>query len=180
MMMPVALLLAGLLAANTALAEERQACEIPRSLLFGSNELKHVAEAVTRNHKLTIAVVGSGSSILGGPEGPASAYPARLEAALKQRLPGTEAKVVTLVRSRMSAEDMAHGMGKLLAEEKPDLVIWQTGTLDAIRRIDPDDFRAALEQGLETLQKGGADVILMNMQCQPGALLRILMKMLWV
>ena len=64
MMMPVALLLAGLLAANTALAEERQACEIPRSLLFGSNELKHVAEAVTRNHKLTIAVVGSGSSIL--------------------------------------------------------------------------------------------------------------------
>jgi len=167
MMMPVALLLAGLLAANTALAEERQACEIPRSLLFGSNELKHVAEAVTRNHKLTIAVVGSGSSILGGPEGPASAYPARLEAALKQRLPGTEAKVVTLVRSRMSAEDMAHGMGKLLAEEKPDLVIWQTGTLDAIRRIDPDDFRAALEQGLETLQKGGADVILMNMQYSP-------------
>jgi len=167
MMMPVALLLAGLLAANTALAEERQACEIPRSLLFGSNELKHVAEAVTRNHKLTIAVVGSGSSILGGPEGPASAYPARLEAALKQRLPGTEAKVVTLVRSRMSAEDMAHGMGKLLAEEKPDLVIWQTGTLDAIRRIDLDDFRAALEQGLETLQKGGADVILMNMQYSP-------------
>jgi len=155
------------LAANTALAEERQACEIPRSLLFGSNELKHVAEAVTRNHKLTIAVVGSGSSILGGPEGPASAYPARLEAALKQRLPGTEAKVVTLVRSRMSAEDMAHGMGKLLAEEKPDLVIWQTGTLDAIRRIDLDDFRAALEQGLETLQKGGADVILMNMQYSP-------------
>jgi len=167
MRMPLALLLAGLLAAETALAQERQTCEIPRSFLFGSNDLKHVTEAVTKQHKLTIAVVGTGSSILAGPEGPASAYPARLEAALKQRLPGTAIKVVTLVRSRMSAEDMAHGMGKLLADEKRDLVIWQTGTLDAIRRIDPDDFRTALEQGVETLQKGGADVILMNMQYSP-------------
>jgi lysophospholipase L1-like esterase len=167
MMMRGALLVAGLLMAHTALAEERQACEIPRSLLFGTNELRHVAESVQRDRKLTIAVVGSGSSILAGPEGPASAYPARLEAALKQRLPGTEIKVVTLVRSRMSAEDMAQGMAKLLADEKPNLVIWQTGTLDAIRRIDPDEFRTALEAGVETLQKGGADVILMNMQYSP-------------
>ena len=67
----------------------------------------------------------------------------------------------------MSAEDLAQGMAKLLADEKPDLVIWQTGTLDAIRRIEPDNFRAALEEGVETLHKGGADVILMNMQYSP-------------
>jgi len=67
----------------------------------------------------------------------------------------------------MSAEDLARGMAKLLVDEKPDLVIWQTGTLDAIRRIEPDDFRAALEEGVETLHKGGADVILMNMQYSP-------------
>jgi hypothetical protein len=47
------------------------------------------------------------------------------------------------------------------------LVIWQTGTTDAIRRIEPDEFRAALDQGIEILQKGGADVILMNMQYSP-------------
>src|SRR4029450_10705779 len=64
-------------------------------------------------------------------------------------------------------EDLAHGMAKLLIDEKPDLVIWQTGTIDAIRRIEPDDFRAALEEGVETVQKGGADVILMNMQYSP-------------
>jgi hypothetical protein len=167
MMMPVALLLACLFAADAGSAAERQACDIPGSLLFGTNELKHVAEAVTKDNKLTVAVVGTGSSILAGPEGPASAYPARLEAALKQRLPGTAVKVITLVRSRMSAEDMAQGMAKLVADEKPNLVIWQTGTLEAIRRIDPEDFRAALEEGVETLQKGGADVILMNMQYSP-------------
>ena len=152
---------------GTVVAAEGQKCEIPGYLLFGNNELKHVAEAVKKDRRLTIAVVGTGSSILAGPDGPRSAYPARLEAALKQRLPSVAVKVVTLVRTRMSAEDLARGMAKLLVDEKPDLVIWQTGTLDAIRRIEPDDFRAALEEGLETLHKGGADVILMNMQYSP-------------
>ena len=169
---PLAATLAGLSVALSALtgtvvAAEGQKCEIPGYLLFGNNELKHVAEAVKKERRLTIAVVGTGSSILAGPDGPRSAYPARLEAALKQRLPSVAVKVVTLVRTRMSAEDLAQGMAKLLVDEKPDLVIWQTGTLDAIRRIEPDDFRAALDAGVETLHKGGADVILMNMQYSP-------------
>jgi lysophospholipase L1-like esterase len=162
-----ALSLALLAPAGTAFAAERQACEIPSYLLFGSNELKHVTEAVTKQRRLTIAVVGTGSSILAGPDGPSSAYPARLEAALKARLPGVAVKVVTLARTRMTAEDLAKGMAKLLVDEKPDLVIWQTGTLDAIRRIEPDTFRMALEEGVETLHRGGADVILMNMQYSP-------------
>jgi lysophospholipase L1-like esterase len=148
-------------------AAEGQQCEIPGYLLFGSNELKHVAEAVQKDKRLTVAVVGTGSSILTGPDGPRSAYPARLEAILQKRLPSVAVKVVSLVRTRMTTEDLARGMEKMLVDEKPDLVIWQTGTLDAIRRIDPDEFRAALEDGVETLHKGGADVILMNMQYSP-------------
>jgi hypothetical protein len=156
-----------LVLAGSVAAAEGQRCEVPDYLLFGNNELKHVTEAVKKDRRLTIAVVGTGSSILAGPDGPRSAYPARLEEALTRRLPSVAVKVVTLVRTRMSAEDLARGMAKLLVDEKPDLVIWQTGTLDAIRRIEPDDFRAALEEGLETLHKGGADVILMNMQYSP-------------
>jgi len=151
----------------TGAAVAAEPCDIPGYLLIGNNELKHVAEAVQKEKKLTIAVVGTGSSILAGPDGPRSAYPARLEAVLKAKLPSVAVKVISLVRTRMTAEDMAKGMEKMLTDEKPDLVIWQTGTLDAIRRIDPDDFRAALEEGVETLHKGGADVILMNMQYSP-------------
>ena len=142
-------------------------CEIPGYLLSGNNDLKRVAASVKEDRRLTVAVVGTGSSALAGPDGPTSAYPARLEAALKQRLPDLRIKVITLVRSRQTADDLAKGMAKLLVDEKPDLVIWQTGTLDAIRRIEPDDFRAALEEGVETLHKGGADIILMNMQYSP-------------
>ncbi|HEX2511195.1 MAG TPA: SGNH/GDSL hydrolase family protein [Xanthobacteraceae bacterium] len=151
----------------TTAAFAAEPCDIPGYLLLGNNELKHVAEAVRKEKRLTIAVVGTGSSILAGPDGPRSAYPARLEAVLKQKLPSVAVKVVTLARSRMTAEDLAKGMEKMLADETPDLVIWQTGTLDASRRVDPDEFREALDEGVETLHKGGADVILMNMQYSP-------------
>jgi len=167
---PIAATLAALSAALWSVAGAAWAaepCDIPSYLLSGNDELKHVAEAVAKDKRLTIAVVGTGSSILAGPDGPRSAYPARLEEALKHKLPSVAVKVVSLARTRMTAEDLARGMEKMLVDEKPDLVIWQTGTLDAIRRIDPDDFRAALEEGVETLHKGGADVILMNMQYSP-------------
>jgi lysophospholipase L1-like esterase len=165
---PIAVVaLAAALSIATGAAFAAEPCGIPGYLLLGNNELKHVAEAVEKEKKLTIAVVGTGSSILAGPDGPRSAYPARLEAVLKQKLPSVAVKVVSLVRTRMTTEDLARGMEKMLVDEKPDLVIWQTGTLDAIRRIDPDEFRAALEEGVETLHKGGADVILMNMQYSP-------------
>jgi hypothetical protein len=164
---PIAALIAASTMAATGFAAEKQACEIPGYLLGGSYELKRVEQAVTKDRRLTIAVMGTGSSILAGPDGPRSAYPARLEAALMHRLPSVAVKVVTLVRTRMSAEDLARGMGKLLIDERPDLLIWQTGTLDAIRRIDPEIFRVALDEGVETLHKAGVDVILMNMQYSP-------------
>ena len=164
---PVAALLAMFALCGTAVASEGQGCDIPGYFLFGTSELKRVPVAVKENQRLRIAVVGTGSSALAGPEGPASAYPARLEATLRERLPGVSVRVIPLVRTRQTAEDLAKGMSRLLADEKPDLVIWQTGTIDAIRRIEPDDFRAALEEGIDTLEKSGADVILMNMQYSP-------------
>ena len=146
-----------------ASAAEHHSCDIPDYLLFANNDLKRVTAVVKDDRRLTIAVVGTGSSALAGPNGPASAYPARLQDLLKQRLPGIAVKVVPLVRSRQTAEDMAKGMEKLVADEKPDLVVWQTGTIDAIRRIEPEEFRSALDEGIEILQKSGTDVILMNM-----------------
>jgi hypothetical protein len=150
-----------------ASAAEHHSCDIPDYLLFANNELKRVTAAVKNDHRLTIAVFGTGSSALAGPNGPASAYPARLEAVLKQRLPGIAVKVVPLVRSRQTADDMAKGMEKIIADEKPDLVVWQTGTIDAIRRIEPEEFRSALDEGIEILQNSGTDAILMNMQYSP-------------
>ncbi len=62
---------------------------------------------------------------------------------------------------------MAESIDKLLLDHKPSLVVWQTGTYDAVRGTDPEEFRASVSDGVEKLQEGGADVVLVNMQYSP-------------
>ena len=153
--------------ALTANAQQQDPCAVPGYLLFGDSALERVSAAVQKTKELKIAVVGTASSVLPGADGADNAYPARLEAALSRRLPGVKTTVVAYAKPRQTAGEMSKILQKLLLEEKPTLVIWQTGTFDALRGIDLEEFRANLASGVERLQAGGADVILMNMQYSP-------------
>ena len=157
----------GLVLAVSAAAVEPQSCEVPGYLLFGDSELSRVVAAITKNRKLTVMVLGTGSSVLPGPDGAQSAYPARLEAALRSRLPGVEVTVVPHIKQRTTVMDLGPELEKIVVDEKPDLVVWQAGTIEAMRRTDPEEFRAQLDEGVETLQDAGADVVLVNMQYSP-------------
>src|SRR5262249_26312550 len=152
---------------GTAFAEESPACAVAANIVQAEYPMPHVAQAVDKTRQLDIAVVGAGSSTLVGPGGTDLAYPARLQVILEKRLPGIKTKVSTNVKSRRTAAEMAEGLEKLLMEEKPALVIWQSGTVDAITGVDPEDYRATLDEGVEALHAGGADVILMNQQYSP-------------
>jgi lysophospholipase L1-like esterase len=152
---------------GAAVAAENPDCAVAAHPAATEYPLPRVAAAVERARALDIVVMGAGSSTLAGPGGADLAYPARLQAVLSKRLPGVKTKVVTNVKSRRSAAEMMEGFEKVLMEEKPVLVIWQSGTVDAITGVDPEDYRATLEEGVELLQAGGADVVLMNMQYSP-------------
>ncbi len=71
------------------------------------------------------------------------------------------------MKSRRSAAAMLRSMPKALAAAKPQLVIWQTGTVDAMQAIDPDEFGETLEGGIALARKAGADVVLVNAQYSP-------------
>ena len=43
-------------------------------------------------------------------------------------------------------------------------VVWQTGTVDAVRGVDPDAFFDTLTAGIDAASDAGADVMLMDMQ----------------
>src|SRR5438552_3193504 len=88
----------------TGVAAERPSCAVPDYLLYSDSQLRRVSGAVTRQRELAIAVVGTGSSALAGPDGPRSAFPARLEAVLSQKLSGIPVKVVALVRNRPTVD----------------------------------------------------------------------------
>ena len=161
------MLLAGVLAAATpARAEDTPAsCEVPAHLLTSESSLRKVAEAVKSGQALDILVVGSRSSTINAPDG--TAYPGRLQAALRDKLPTVPVNLSVELQVKKTAEEVAAGFVKLLEVKKPTLVIWQTGTVDAMRSIDPDDFRAAVSEGIAALQNAGADVVLMNLQYSP-------------
>jgi hypothetical protein len=161
-------MLAGLLTAAPAAvrAEDApQSCEVPDYLLTTESGLPKVADAVKSGHPLDILVVGSRSSTINTSE--ASAYPARLQASLKEKLPLIPINLSVEIQSKKTAEEVAASLVKLVEDKKPTLVVWQTGTVDAMRSIDPDDFRAAVDEGVAALQKAGADVVLMNPQYSP-------------
>jgi hypothetical protein len=143
------------------------ACEVPEYLQTSESKLDRVAEAVKGPRRLDILVVGSRSSMLSGPDGSGTSYPARLEVALRDKLPGVTVSVATDLQVKRTAAEVAEGLENLAKERKPTLVIWQTGTIDAVRATDPDDFRTAINDGVAGLQNAGTDVLLMNLQYSP-------------
>src|SRR5258706_8322406 len=159
--------LAGLLTAAPARAEDAPGnCEVPAHLLTSESSLPKVAEAVKSGHSLDILVVGSRSSTINTSDG--TAYPGRLQAMLRDKLPTVPVNVSVELQVKKTAGEVAGGLAKLLEAKKPTLVVWQTGTVDAMRSIDPDDFRAAVGEGVAALQNAGADVVLMNLQYNPA------------
>ena len=160
-------LLAGVLAAVPARAEDApQSCgEVPAYLLTSDSALPKVAEAVKSGHTLDILVLGSRSSTITTSE--ASAYPNRLQAVLRDKLPAITVNVSVELQAKKTAEEIAASLLKLMEGKKPTLVIWQTGTVDAMRSVDPEDFRSAVDEGVVALREAGTDVVLMNPQYSP-------------
>jgi hypothetical protein len=158
-------LLAALTVAGFARAEDAQTCEVPAYLLTTDSTLSKVADAIKNARPLNVLVVGSRSSTILSSE--ASAYPAKLQAALKERLPSIPVTLSVELQTGKTAEDVAAGLVKLVEAKRPTLVIWQTGTVDAMRSVDPDDFRGAVDEGVVALQNAGADVVMVNLQYSP-------------
>ena len=152
--------------ASLAFAAPGDGCGVAVHLVHADAGLPRVAAAM-KAKALNIVVFGTGSSTLPGPNGQAAAYPARFEAALQKKLPDVKVKVISLVKSRQTAADMAATFPKVLKDEKPQLVIWQTGTADAMQGVATDEFQSTLEQSVAKLREGGSDVIFMNPQYNP-------------
>jgi hypothetical protein len=162
----IALLWALALGANGTAAREGNECIVGAGTVAPDFGLPHVARAIARK-KLDVAVIGSASSELTGPAGTNIAYPTWLQETLRSLLPGVTVKVATYARARESAAEMEAKLSKIIAESAPALVIWQTGTADAIRGVDPEEFRVALDDGVDRLRAADADVVFMNMQYSP-------------
>jgi len=155
-----------MLGAAPARADHPAECRVAENFVEPNFRLPKVTRALAAK-RLTVLVMGAGSSQLPGPNGTANAYPARFQKALAQLLPGIEIKVTTDVKSKRTATEMVTALPAALSTTKPALLVWQTGTVDAMLGVDPDQFSQALDKGISTAHSAGADVVLISAQYSP-------------
>lgn len=91
-------------------------------------------------------------------------WPARLGQELAARFPKAKVTVLNRGVARETAEQMMARFQRDALSLKPDLVIWETGTTDAVRSTDVDVFMDVLHGGVARLHAAKAEVMLMNPQ----------------
>jgi hypothetical protein len=160
-----AALLPLLFSAGMAAAQENK-CAVADYYVEPYFKAAKAATALRATKSLEILVLSSAPSQMRTGDKLRS-YPTFLEAALKEQLPDYNIRVTIHAEPRRSIKEILPVIPKVLADTKPTLVVWQTGTVEAFRGVDPDKFERKLEAGIELIRKANADVILVNPQFSP-------------
>ena len=126
--------------------------------------LPRLSRALRTTRTARILAIGSSSTAGIGASSPSRTYVARLETNLETALTGTDFDVVGHGLSGELAQGAADRMKREVEETKPDLVIWQVGTNDALRHVALNDFTKCLGKALAWLKQQQIDVVLINPQ----------------
>ena len=126
--------------------------------------LLRLSQALQARHAAKVLVVGSSSTVGVGASSPSKTYVARLEPDLERAVTGADFEVVGRGVSGEVAQGAADRMRREVDEVKPDLVVWQVGTNDALSHVAIDRFRNCLKSTLAWLKERNIDVVLINPQ----------------
>ncbi|HRK18005.1 MAG TPA: GDSL-type esterase/lipase family protein [Hyphomicrobiaceae bacterium] len=126
--------------------------------------LRGLRNAVRERRAPRVLAIGSSSTVGVGASRPSNAYIARLEDNLEKTFSGFDFDVVGRGISGEIAEGQSARMKDTIAEVKPDLVLWQVGTNDAIRHVDVEAFKDCLRRTLDWLNSNRIDVVLVDPQ----------------
>src|SRR6185369_12740066 len=144
-----------------AFAEERE-CPVPERFYAFGPPLTKTAKALASRREVVIAALGGASTMGVAAGGLEFAWPARLASALAERFPRT--RVINFAVGRQTAKGGIERLDHDVLPLKPTLVIWETGTMEAVRGTDVDEFRQTVQSGIDKLRAAGTEVVLMNMQ----------------
>jgi hypothetical protein len=154
----------GLLSLPGSAPAQGQDCAVPASFSDTEPTLPKTAAAIASGQPVSIVAIG-GASTLGYAAGsPDLAWPARLAVALTSRFPAARVTVDNRAVARQTAQEMAARLDREVIPLKPMLVIWETGTTDAVRGTELDEFRQTIQASIDRLRASGAEIVLMDVQ----------------
>ena len=139
-------------------------CDVPAELIRVEVTLPHLRERLRAKDPVKIVAIGGASPTGAAAGSPDLAYPHRLQEILDRWYPDIPITVVNKGVPRQTAQQMLERFPSDVLAEDPILVIWETGTTDAVRGVELDDFAAALQGGIDQLKARSIDIILIDMQ----------------
>ena len=126
--------------------------------------LRGIRKALRTQRNVKVLAIGSSSTEGVGASKPSATYIAKLETSLEGAFKGMDFDVVGRGKGGEVAQGAADRMKREVEEVKPDLVVWQVGTNDALRHVDLERFKSCLKTTLAWLAQNKFDVILVDPQ----------------
>jgi lysophospholipase L1-like esterase len=153
-----------LLSAPAGVLGQEQECPVPERFYTFEPPLTKTAKALAGGREVVIAALGGASTVGLAAGGPNLAWPARMSSVLAGKFPSARTKVVNLAVARQTAKAAVERFSRDVFSLKPTLVIWETGTMEAVRGTDVDEFRETVQAGINELHTARTEMVLMNMQ----------------
>ncbi len=163
-------------------------CAAPEDLTANISPLPHVAAMLKPGGTLRVLTVGSatvfspmaqlqsgtvtaqslGVTDARPPSDPLAvseaAFPVQMARALEVANPGLKVEVTVRGGRGMTAVDMLEIIRTELAAQRYQLVIWQTGTVEAVRNIPAGSFFQTMSDGTALINEAGSDLVLVDPQ----------------
>lgn len=165
LLLPLALIIAPASPRAANEASRPATCPVPEEFTTPDEPLAQLSVAVTTGTEVNILAVGSATTVGATAGGaPGTSFPEQMVEALRAAMPRVTFNLTVRGGRGMTAEAMLPLVTTALATQHYHLVMWQTGTVEAVRGLRPDGMQEALQEGVDRVHAGGGDVVLIDAQ----------------
>jgi len=152
------------LPAVAAATPDSHPCDVAPQFVTPPKPLQPLKAAIEAGGPVEILAVGSGATTGANGLQPDTAYPYRMLDALRAALPRVTFALTVRGGRGMTAEEMLPLVKAEVEQTPAKLVLWQTGTVEAIRGLRPARMRQALREGLDIVHAAGGTLVLLDPQ----------------
>jgi len=142
-------------------------CAVPNKEIAAPAPLPAMISKLESGKSLRILAIGSSSTWGVGATSRQKNYPSQLETMLEQSMKDVNIEIVNRGVSGETTETTADRLRTEAVLIKPDLVLWQLGTNDAVQHVDVETFDHTVRKTIKALRRKHIDVVLVGLQYTP-------------
>jgi acyl-CoA thioesterase-1 len=142
-------------------------CAVPNKEIAAPAPLPAMIAKLEAGKSLRILAIGSSSTWGVGATSRQTNYPSQLETMLEKSMKDVNVEIVNRGVSGETTETTSDRLRTEAVLIKPDLVLWQLGTNDAVQHVDVETFEHTVRKTIKALRRRQIDVVLVGLQYTP-------------